>query len=88
MVDVVLQCVWVLYHINKVEGDESLLLLAFQRDVANVRDVSGMADDPRAMLEFEISHHMFVMMAQNISRYNLKNKVGVRYANRTLDAAR
>ena len=35
MVDVFLQCVWVLYHINKVEGDESLPLVAFWRDVVN-----------------------------------------------------
>ena len=32
MVDVVLQGVWVLYCINKDEGNESLSLLAFQRD--------------------------------------------------------
>ena len=35
MVDVVLQCVWVLHHINKDEGNESLPLLAFRRDVVN-----------------------------------------------------
>ena len=32
----VLQGKWVLYRINKDEGDESLLHLAFQRDVVNV----------------------------------------------------
>ena len=35
MIDVVLQGVWVLYRINKDEGDESLPLLAFRRDVVN-----------------------------------------------------
>ena len=35
MVDVVLRGVWVLNRINKDEGDESLPLLAFQRDVAS-----------------------------------------------------
>ena len=35
MVDVVLQVVWVLYQINKGEGDESLPLLSFRRDVVN-----------------------------------------------------
>ena len=35
MVDVVLQGVWVLYRINKDEGDESLPVLAFRRDVVN-----------------------------------------------------
>ena len=36
MVDVVLQGVRVLYLINKDEGDESLPLLVFRRDVVNV----------------------------------------------------
>ena len=35
MVDVVLQGAWVLYRINKDEGDESLLLVAFQRHAVN-----------------------------------------------------
>ena len=35
MVDVVLQGVWVLYRINENEGDDSLPLPAFQRDVVN-----------------------------------------------------
>ena len=35
MVDVVLQGVWVLYPINKDEGNESLPLLAFPKDVVN-----------------------------------------------------
>ena len=35
MVDVVLQGVRVLYCINKDEGDESLPLLEFRRDVVN-----------------------------------------------------
>ena len=36
MVDVVPQVMWVLYRINKDESDESLPLLAFQRDIVNV----------------------------------------------------
>ena len=35
MVDVALQAVWVLYRINKDEGDEDLPLLAFRRDAVN-----------------------------------------------------
>ena len=35
MVVVLLQGAWVLYHINKDEGDESLSLLAFQEDAVN-----------------------------------------------------
>ena len=35
MVHVVLQDRWILYRFNKDEGDESLPLLAFQRDVVN-----------------------------------------------------
>ena len=35
IVDVVLQGVWVLYRFNKDEGDKSLPLLAFRRDVVN-----------------------------------------------------
>ena len=31
MVEVVLQCVWVLYHINKDEGDESLPFSSFSK---------------------------------------------------------
>ena len=36
MVDVVIQGVWLLHHINKDEGDEYLPLLAFRRYVVNV----------------------------------------------------
>ena len=36
MVDVVVQGVWLLHHINKDEGDEYLPLLAFRRHVVNV----------------------------------------------------
>ena len=35
MIDLILQGVWVLYPINKDEGDESLPFLAFRRDVAD-----------------------------------------------------
>ena len=35
MVHVVFQDRWILYRFNKDEGDESLPLLAFQRDVVN-----------------------------------------------------
>ena len=35
MVDVVTQGVWVLYRINKDEGDQSLFFLAFRRDIVN-----------------------------------------------------
>ena len=35
MVDVVPQSEWVLYRINKDEGNESLPLLAFRRDTVN-----------------------------------------------------
>ena len=35
MVDVLLQGAWVLYRINKYEGDEFLLLLVFRRHIVN-----------------------------------------------------
>ena len=35
LLDVVLQDVWVLYRINKDDGDECLPLLAFRRDTVN-----------------------------------------------------
>ena len=35
MVDVVLLVVWVLYRINKDEGDRFLAVLAFRRDLVN-----------------------------------------------------
>ena len=35
MIDVVLQVVWILYRINKDEGDESLPLLVIRRDTVN-----------------------------------------------------
>ena len=35
LVDVALQSMWVLYRINKDEGDESLPLLAFRRNAAS-----------------------------------------------------
>ena len=36
MVHVVLQGMWILYRINKDEGDEPLPLLGFRRDVVSV----------------------------------------------------
>ena len=45
MVDVVLQGVWVLYHINKDEVDESLPLLAFRRNVVNATFLKYSKDD-------------------------------------------
>ena len=73
MVDFALRGVRVLNRITKDKGDGSLPLLAFQRDVVNTifRNIKRKADYPRAMLEFDISHQMFVVMTQNISRCNL-----------------
>ena len=49
MVDVVLQCMWVLYRFNRDEGDESLPLLAFRRDVVNAMFLKhSKADYPQA----------------------------------------
>ena len=73
MVDVVLQNAWVLYHINKDEGDESLSLLA-----CNFFD--------RTMSEFRMSHQMPVMR-WHIIRCHLKNKACVRCTRITSDAA-
>ena len=52
MVDVVLQGVWVLYHINN-EGKECLPLLAFRIDVVNATflNTQRKADYPRTMQE-------------------------------------
>ena len=90
MIDVFLQSVWVLYRINKDEGDESLPLPAFRRDVVNAIFMKYSKEGrlSRVMLEFEISHQIFVMMTQNITRYDVENKASVRCTSRTLDVAR
>ena len=45
MVDVALEGVWVLHCINKDESDESLPLLAFQRNVANAISLKYSKED-------------------------------------------
>ena len=51
MVDVVLQGAWVLYRLNKNEGDEPLPLLDFRRDVNGnfFLNIQKKAGYPRAM---------------------------------------
>ena len=66
---VVLQNTWVLYRINKDEGDESLHRLAFRRNEWN-------ADHSRVMQELRVSHQMSVM-SLHITRYHVNNKACV-----------
>ena len=75
MVDVVLKGVRVLYRINKDEGNESMPLLPFRKDVVNAIFLKYWADHYRAVQEFEISHQMFAMMTQNITRCNMNTDV-------------
>ena len=68
MIDV-FQGAWVLHHINKDEGNESLPLLAFRRHVIN-----------EIFLKYSkkgglLSHKMFVMITQNNTTYNLNTGV-------------
>ena len=49
LVDVVLQGAWLLYCIKKDEGDESLLVLAFQRHIVNAICLQRKTDYPRAI---------------------------------------
>ena len=37
MVDVVLQWAWVLYHVNKDEGDDSMPFLVFRKHIVNAK---------------------------------------------------
>ena len=49
MVDVVLKGVRVLYRINKDEGNESMSLLPFRKDVVNAIFLKYWADHSRAV---------------------------------------
>ena len=75
MVDVVLKAVWVLYHISKAVGNESMPFLPFQRDVFNAIFLKYYAHHLQAMKEFETTHQMFLMMTQDITRCNLNTDV-------------
>ena len=80
MVDVVPQNAWILYRSNKDEGDESrLALLAFQKDLVNVIFLKCSKKDKSSLshVGFEMSHQMFVMMTQNITRCHQKCFVGI-----------
>ena len=72
MVDVVLQGVWVLYRINKDESDESLPLLAFQRDTINAIFLKYSKEGRLSLSHIGIqnTHQMLAMMTQN-TRCNL-----------------
>ena len=88
MVDVVLQNAWVLYLINKNEGDEFLLLLVFQRDVVNAIFLKYSKE------RISSSNHVGIRnVVSNICYYDkklflchFKHKAGVRCA-KTPDAA-
>ena len=70
MVDVVLQGVWVLYHVNKDEGDESQALLAFRRDFVNATFLKYSKEGRLSSSHVGIQNipSDFVMMTQNITR--------------------
>ena len=68
MLDVVLQGVWVLYRINKDEGDESLLDFREMLSMQFFWNIQRKANYPSIL---EISHQMFVMMTQHITTKQL-----------------
>ena len=75
MIDVVLQNAWVLYDINKDEGDESLPLLA-----CNFSKIF------KKKKKIRMSHRMSVMR-WHITRCHLKDKASVRCEKITSDGA-
>ena len=77
MVDVVPQSAWVLYRINKDEGDETLPVLAFQRHVANAIFLKYSKEGRLSSNHSGIRNalQMFAMMTQNITRCNLNTDV-------------
>ena len=77
MVDVVLQCAWVLYHINKHEGNESLPLLAFRQHAVNVIFLKYLKEGRLRSSHLGIRkfNQIFAMMKQNITRCNLNTDV-------------
>ena len=77
MVNVVLHGVWALYRINKDEGEESLPLLAFRRDVDNAIFLKYSKEG-----RLSWSHEGIRNTPSNV----VKNKAGVGCAKRTLDA--
>ena len=77
MVDVVLQCAWVLYHINKHEGNESRPLLAFRQHAVNVIFLKYLKEGRLRSSHLGIRkfNQIFAMMKQNITRCNLNTDV-------------
>ena len=77
MVDVVFQGAWVLYRVNKEEGDESLLFLVFRRNIVNAIFLKYSKEGRLSLshVGIEISHQISVMMTQNITRWNLNTGV-------------
>ena len=73
--DVVLQNMLVLNCINKDAFDESLPLLAFQRDIINAiflkYSKEGRLFLSPVRIQNTVSYHIFVRVAQNITRCNL-----------------
>ena len=78
LIDVVLQGAWVLYRINKDEGDETLPLLAFQGHVVNAIFLKYSKEGRLS------SSHVGI---RNIPLDVCYGDAGVRCAKRTLDAA-
>ena len=75
MVDVVLQGVWVLYHINN-EGKECLPLLAFRIDVVNATflNTQRKADYPRAMQELQNIEIASDICYNNTKHYQVRSE--------------
>ena len=85
MVDIVLQGMWVLNRFDKDEDNESLPLLAFQRDDVDAiflkYSKEGRLSSNHVGIRNMVFYQMFAMMTQNITRCNLSTVVFTTYSN-------
>ena len=89
MVGVVLQGVWVLYHINN-EDDECLPLPAFRRDVVNAIFLKHSKEGRLSSNHAGTRNIPSDICYNNTKHYRVQseNKAGVRCVKKTLDAVR
>ena len=89
MADVVLQDVWVLYHINN-EDHECLPLLAFRRDIVNAIFLKHSKEGRLSSRHAEIRNISSDVCYNNTKYYQVQseNRSGVKCVKKTLNAAR
>ena len=90
MVDVVLKGLWVLYRINKDEGEESLSLLAFRRDVFNAFFLKYSKEGRLSLSHLGIRNIPSDICYDGKKHYQVQseNKAGLRCVKRTIDPSR